>query len=144
MGDNGGWGDDFDKHGVGHGGIPTLGLKKRGRNEKRPRELRGLQESCDEFACALGDPSLKDMEHEGGNADGNHSGDHAKGDQGGIRLRAPSSIIGIVQRKGDRFASRTDRQALLGGLVDVFGRKVSHSRLSIRPKPQFGRTMFHE
>ena len=113
-------------------------------NEKRPRGLRGLQESCDEFACALGDPSLKDMEHEGGNADGNHSGDHAKGDQGGIRLRAPSSIIGIVQRKGDRFASRTDRQALLGGLVDVFGRKVSHSRLSIRPKPQFGRTMFHE
>ena len=109
-------------------------------NEKRPRGLRGLQESCDELACALGDPSLKDMEHEGGNADGNH----AKGDQGGIRLRAPSSIIGIVQRKGDRFASRTDRQALLGGLVDVFGRKVLHSSLSIRPKSHFGRTMFHE
>ena len=56
----------------------------------------------------------------------------------------PSSIMGIAQRKSDRFASRTDRQALLGGLVDVFGRKVSHSSLSIRPKPQFGRTMFHE
>jgi len=113
-------------------------------NEKKPRGLRGLQESCDELACALGDPSLKDMEHEGGNADGNHSGDHAQGDQGGIRLRAPSSIMGVVQWDRDRFASRTNAQALLGGLVDVLGRKVSHSSSSIRPKVEFGRTMFHE
>ena len=113
-------------------------------NEKRPRGLRGLQESCDELACALGDPSLKDMEHEGGNADGNHSGDHAKGNQGGIRLRAPSSIMGVVQWDRDRFASRTNGQTLLGGLVDVLGRKVSHSSSSIRPKVEFGRTMFHE
>ena len=120
-----------------------LGLKKRG-YEKRPRNSRGLQESCDELACALGDPSLKDMEHEGGNADGNHSGDHAKGDQGGIRLRAPSSIMGVVQWDRDRFASRTNAQTLLGGLVDVLGRKVSHSSSSIRPKVEFGRTMFHE
>ena len=35
MGDNSGWGGDFGKHGDGHGGIPTLGLKKMG-NEKRP------------------------------------------------------------------------------------------------------------
>ena len=143
MGNNDGWGDDFDKHGDGHGGIP-LGLEDKRGNEKRPRDLRGLQESCDELACALGDPSLKDMEHEGGNADGNHSGNHAKGDQGVIRLRAPPSIMGVVQWKGDRFASRTDRQALLGGLVDVFGRKVTHFSLSIRPKSSFGRTMFHE
>ena len=113
-------------------------------NEKRPRELRGLQESCDELACALGGPSLKDVEHEGANADGNHGGDHAKGDPGGVRLRASPSIMGVVQREGDRFASRTDRQAPLGGLVDVLGRKVMHSYLSIRPKPEFGRTMFHE
>ena len=121
-----------------------MGLEKEVVNEKRPRELRGLQESCDELACALGGPSLKDMEHEGGNADGNHSGNHAKCDQGGIRLRAPSSIMGVVQRKSDRFASRTGGQALLGGSLDVFGRKVTHFRLSIRPKPSFGRTMFHE
>ena len=113
-------------------------------NEKRPRGLRGLQESCDELACALGDPSLKDMEHEGGNADGNHGGDHAKDDQGGIRFRAPSSIMRVVQWNRDRFASRTNRRAFLGGLVDVLGRKVSHSGLSIRPKVEFGRTMFHE
>ncbi len=84
------------------------------------------------------------MEHEGGNADGNQSGDHAKGDQGGIRLRAPASIVGIVQWESDRFATRTDRQALLGGLVDVFRRKVSHSGLTLRPKAEFGRTMFNE
>ena len=121
-----------------------FGVEEKGGNEKRPRELRGLQESCDELACALGDPSLKDMEHEGGNADGNQSGDHAKGDQGEIRLRTPASIVGIVHWEGDRFATRTDRQALLGGLVDVFGRKVSHSRSTLRPKPEFGRTMFNE
>ena len=84
------------------------------------------------------------MEHEGGNADGDHSGDHAKGDQGGIRLRAPSSIMGVVQWDRDRFASRTSDQTLLGGLVDVLGRNVSHSSSSIRPKVEFGRTMFHE
>ena len=108
MGDNNNWGGDFGKHGEGHGGIP-LGLEKEVVNEKRPRELRGLQESCDELACALGGPSLKDVEHEGANADGNHSGDHAKGDPGGIGLRASPSIMGVVQREGDRFASRTDR-----------------------------------
>ncbi|MAW40915.1 MAG: hypothetical protein CMJ30_00695 [Phycisphaerae bacterium] len=143
MGDNNNWGGDFGKHGEGHGGIPS-GLEKEVVNEKRPRELRGLQEACDELACALGDPSLKDVEHEGANADGNQGGDHAKGDPGGIRLRASPSIMGVVQREGDRFASRTDRQAPLGGLVDVLGRKVTHSYLSIRPKPEFGRTMFHE
>ena len=84
------------------------------------------------------------MEHEGGNADRNHSGDHAKGNQGGIRPWAPSSIMRVVQWKNGRFAPRTDRQALLGGLVDVLGRKLSHSGLSIRPKVEFGRTMFHE
>ena len=129
--------------GSGERGVSRFGAGKDG-NEKRPRGLRGLQESCDELACALGDPSLKDMEHEGGNADGNHSGDHAKGDQGGIRLRAPSSIMGVVQWDRDRFASRTNAQTLLGGLVDVLGRKVSHSSSSIRPKVEFGRTMFHE
>ena len=143
MGHNDGGGGDFGKHADVHGGIPDW-LGERVGCKKRPRGLRGLQESCDELACALGDPSLKDMEHEGGNADGNHSGNHAKGDQGVIRLRAPPSIMGVVQWKGDRFASRTDRQALLGGLVDVFGRKVTHFSLSIRPKSSFGRTMFHE
>ncbi len=126
MGENQSWGGDFGKHGDGHGGIP-LGLEKEVVNKKRPRELRGLQESCDELACALGGPSLKDVEHEGANADGNHGGDHAKGDPGGIRLRAPASIMGFVQRESDRFAPRTDRQAPLGGLVDVLGRKVTHS-----------------
>ena len=36
MGDDGGWGDEFGKHGDGHGGIPTLGLKKMGEMKKGP------------------------------------------------------------------------------------------------------------
>ena len=37
MGDNSGWGGDFGKRGDGHGGIPTLGLKKMGKMKKAPR-----------------------------------------------------------------------------------------------------------
>ena len=78
----------------------------------------------------------------GGNADGDHGGDHAKGDQ--WRKYA----FGHRRASWELFSGRaiafrcTGQASPFGRLGGRVRKKSSHSSLSIRPKPQFGRTMF--